>query len=183
MQAGEACCGEDHPVIAADMDGAVDVDNEYGEEGSIDLAWGGKIRFPTYETAPLCDYVRIVDGTGRELVYWNSDEWANEPGLVMGAIMGLAQNGWTERWRTQELVPKCLLDAEHDVLSDSSIDCWACDLIRALYHIAIRVTDDPVWDAQMTLDDNIEWTPLSNVRTAQPSLLTPDFWDADEGGY
>jgi len=41
--------------------------------------------------------------------------------------------------------------------SDDSIDCWACDVIRALYYIATGVTDNPSWDAQMTLDDNVEW--------------------------
>jgi len=73
---------------------AIDEEPQYGDEGSISLAWGGELRFPAYsEENVLCDYVRIVDADGHELVYWNSDEWAEEPGLVMGAIMGAAQNG------------------------------------------------------------------------------------------
>jgi|WetSurSiteA1Bulk_404760.scaffolds.fasta_scaffold10313_2 hypothetical protein len=56
------------------------------------------------------------------------------------------------------MTPVCPLERTHDMIdSDDSIDCWACDVIRALYYIATGVTDNPSWDAQMTLDDNVEW--------------------------
>lgn len=69
---------------------------EYGPEGSISLWWGGEIRFPAYsDEHPTCDYVRIVDVHDCELEYWNEDEWSvpSEAGIVMGAILGLAQHG------------------------------------------------------------------------------------------
>jgi len=58
----------------------------------------------------------------------------------------------------RELLPVCPLEKNHKpITGDSSIDCWACDFVRALYFIATGVTDNPSWDAQMTLDDNVEW--------------------------
>jgi hypothetical protein len=68
-------------------------DDGYGEEGALDLSWGGQLRFPTWREAHLCTYVRVVDSDGHEIAYWNMDEWREDPGLVMGAIMGLAQHG------------------------------------------------------------------------------------------
>jgi len=79
-------------IAAAETNAEADL-LTYGPEGAIPLVWGGEIRFPTYEDDPLCSYVRVIAADGSEVAYWNSDEWAEEPGLVMGAIMGLAQNG------------------------------------------------------------------------------------------
>lgn len=33
-------------------------------------------------------YVRICDSQGKELYYWDAQEWADEPQNVMGAIIG-----------------------------------------------------------------------------------------------
>ena len=33
-------------------------------------------------------YIRGIDRHGKEIVYWNSDEWKESPEFVMGAIMG-----------------------------------------------------------------------------------------------
>jgi len=38
-------------------------------------------------------YVRVVDVDGRELGYWDKEEWKDDPECVMGAIFALAQNG------------------------------------------------------------------------------------------
>jgi hypothetical protein len=38
-------------------------------------------------------YVRVVDMKGRERLYWESTEWADDPELVMGAIFGVLFNG------------------------------------------------------------------------------------------
>lgn len=64
---------------------------EYDDEGSIPLAWGGKLAFPAFPAE--CDYLRIVLPDGREAMYWSSDEWHDDPTEVIGAIMGIAQNG------------------------------------------------------------------------------------------
>lgn len=39
------------------------------------------------------DYVRIVDPQGTELVYWHYNEWAEEPQVVMGAIIAAMMMG------------------------------------------------------------------------------------------
>ena len=40
------------------------------------------------------DYVRFIDeSTQKELAYWTSSEWEEEPELVMGAIMACLQVG------------------------------------------------------------------------------------------
>lgn len=33
-------------------------------------------------------YVRVCDPEGREVAYWNYEEWRDEPEFVMGAIVG-----------------------------------------------------------------------------------------------
>jgi len=35
------------------------------------------------------NYVRVIDKNGEEEVYWDSQEWKDEPEVVMGAIMGM----------------------------------------------------------------------------------------------
>lgn len=62
--------------------------NEYGDEcvtqnvGSV-----RQIRTPAYPSE--CDYVRVVVDD-LEIAYWVSDEWADDPETVMGAIFGAA---------------------------------------------------------------------------------------------
>ncbi|RDJ35701.1 MAG: hypothetical protein DWQ19_12855 [Crenarchaeota archaeon] len=38
------------------------------------------------------EYVRLVDENGEELVYWDQEEWASDPVLVMGTIINAAAN-------------------------------------------------------------------------------------------
>lgn len=63
---------------------------EYGEEFVIPLSNGREIRTDTYENSGAgSSYVRVVEN-GRELAYWNYEEWAQDPQLVMGAFLGCA---------------------------------------------------------------------------------------------
>jgi len=40
------------------------------------------------------EYVRFVDArTGKELLYYDKQEWVDDPQLVMGVIMGSIQHG------------------------------------------------------------------------------------------
>lgn len=64
------------------------LDIEYGPETVIPLANGRKICCPAYPHD--CDYVRVIL-EGYELMYWNSEEWAEDPACVMGAFLGLAR--------------------------------------------------------------------------------------------
>ena len=36
------------------------------------------------------EYVRLVDKNGAEYLYWDQEEWADDPALVMGAIINAA---------------------------------------------------------------------------------------------
>lgn len=49
-----------------------------------------QIRCPAYPED--CDYVRITDLEGNEVVYWHWNEWQEEPQEVMGAILAVVGN-------------------------------------------------------------------------------------------
>lgn len=66
------------------------LENDYGDECVIKLKNGREVRTPAYPDE--CSYVRITQ-EGYELAYWVSDEWADDPENVMGAIMGCAHGG------------------------------------------------------------------------------------------
>jgi hypothetical protein len=36
------------------------------------------------------EYVRLCDEHGEEILYWDQEEWAADPALVMGAIINSA---------------------------------------------------------------------------------------------
>jgi len=66
------------------------------EEGEcfVDTVKGQKLVFPSYESEPEgCSYVRFIDEAGAEIAHWTSDEWLEDPKLVMGAIMACIQKG------------------------------------------------------------------------------------------
>jgi hypothetical protein len=67
---------------------------DYGDvtpdECAVTLAGGRKLVCPAFPSD--CTYVRIVSPDGHEEVYWASDEWRDDPEVVMGAIMGALNN-------------------------------------------------------------------------------------------
>jgi len=66
----------------------------YGLEDMIVVHTGFQLRYPRYtDEDPLLDYVRVCDPLGREIAYWSSDEWRDDPQLVMGAILGALARG------------------------------------------------------------------------------------------
>jgi len=62
---------------------------DYGEEFVFECE-GKLVCCPAYPAD--CDYVRISDFEGNELIYYHSDEWEEEPAFVMGAIMACIGN-------------------------------------------------------------------------------------------
>lgn len=65
--------------------------NTYGDEFVLRLENGREIRTDTYDDHPDgASYVRVLDSAGGEAGYWTSDEWGDDPQLVMGAILGCA---------------------------------------------------------------------------------------------
>lgn len=63
-------------------------------ECSIPIAGGNRFVFPNAETSPDgASYVRFVDENGEEWLYYDCEEWEEDPKLVMGAICAALLNG------------------------------------------------------------------------------------------
>lgn len=45
------------------------------------------------------EYVRLCDPDGEEILYWEQEEWRNDPALVMGAIINSAIMATASTWR------------------------------------------------------------------------------------
>jgi hypothetical protein len=67
-------------------------DPEHGEEAGLIVSPSGcQLRTNAGragEKLYQCDYVRVVSPAGREVGYWDHEEWRDDPAVVMGAIMG-----------------------------------------------------------------------------------------------
>jgi hypothetical protein len=64
-------------------------DPHLGPETVIINTNGMQLRGEAFESNEAgCSYLRVCDPDGDEIMYWSSDEWAEDPVLVMGAIMG-----------------------------------------------------------------------------------------------
>jgi hypothetical protein len=75
-----------HRVVMPPMEG----------EATVPLLGGKQLLvFQSVDLNPNgVEYVRFVETkTGKELLYYDKQEWADEPELVMGAIMGAIQKG------------------------------------------------------------------------------------------
>jgi len=42
---------------------------------------------PQDDSLTCGEYVRLCDPNGNEIVYWDQEEWRDDPALVMGAII------------------------------------------------------------------------------------------------
>lgn len=59
--------------------------------------------FPSFEQNPNgVNYVRFVDRKGNELLYYDIQEWIDDPELVMGSIMAAIQNGADAHLKTEK---------------------------------------------------------------------------------
>ncbi len=61
----------------------------------VRLADGCTLRSGVYDStdpeARICgEYVRLCEADGTEYAYWDQEEWATDPALVMGAILNVA---------------------------------------------------------------------------------------------
>ena len=64
------------------------------EECVVPTVNGQSVVFESFEANPGgTSYVRFIDSDKNELLYYNYDEWKEEPELVMGCIMAAIQNG------------------------------------------------------------------------------------------
>lgn len=64
-------------------------ENDYGQEHRTQTENGRAICCPVFPEE--CSYVRVVHESGYELAYWTSDEWKDDPEVVMGSLLGAAQ--------------------------------------------------------------------------------------------
>jgi hypothetical protein len=74
------------------LEGNQDVD--YGLEHATVTHTGFELRYSA--EGDVVDYVRVCDPLGREVAYWVSDEWEEDPQVVMGAIIGALTRGRPE---------------------------------------------------------------------------------------
>jgi len=70
-------------------------DLSFQEEGELVFQMpvgGGYLVFGCDATFGV-DHVRVVNDDGDELVYWDADEWGEDPQSVMAAILGALMEG------------------------------------------------------------------------------------------
>lgn len=63
-------------------------DTQYGAECILVAHTGFQLRYDLQDACTT--YVRVCDPLGREIAYWDSDEWANEPTVIMAALLSAA---------------------------------------------------------------------------------------------
>ncbi|MNR71500.1 hypothetical protein D3C71_21280 [compost metagenome] len=63
----------------------------YGAECAVVAHNGFELRYDVGDE--FLTYVRICDPLGREIAYWTYEEWAEDPQLVMGGILGALTQG------------------------------------------------------------------------------------------
>jgi hypothetical protein len=137
-------------------------DNTYGKENSILVHTGFEICYDAEEETP--SYVRVRDPLGREVAYWTSDEWREDPELVMGALLGALARGAPLNVK----VPKS--KRQPSKLPRTSVrKAGPC-----LYRVTLMATDSPLG----------QWTGMANGESEAVRKATDDVWDPrlDSGG-
>lgn len=66
------------------------------QEARLHLPDGGRLSFPVEDPKGV-DYVRILNADGSEEVYWDHNEWAEDPQGVMAAILGALTGHFSAR--------------------------------------------------------------------------------------
>ena len=69
----------------------ITTDDEYGKEVVVRTEDGRELRSGAGADGDCTvtgEYVRVLDAGGREQGYWTSEEWREDPEVVMGAIVG-----------------------------------------------------------------------------------------------
>jgi hypothetical protein len=116
----------------------------YGTECVIQLANGNTIRTDTYDDNPAgSSYVRVCAPDGREIAYWTYTEWAEDPQLVMGAILGAVSSRHARRDRVRAPAadpPGAGLPGTSGAASDQQLTAW----LAAAYEASGLDLDAPV---------------------------------------
>ena len=69
------------------------VSRAFGHELAIPLPNNRTLRCGAGSEYDWGGYVRITDSDGNEIIYWDKDEWEEDPESVMGAIFQYAMEG------------------------------------------------------------------------------------------
>lgn len=108
--------------------------DEYGQESSLVAHTGFSLRYSA--TDELCDYVRVCDPLGRELMYWTSSEWAEDSECVMGAILGALVRGKPVNLPRPQKVTK-----RSPAIQDIDFSRLTC-IIRGGQRLAVEVVEN-----------------------------------------
>lgn len=155
----------------------------YGDEAVLRVHTGFQLRTPAYPGE--CDYVRVCDPLGREVVYWSSAEWQQAPEEVMGAIVGalVRGNSW-QAGKPAKRTPKVPTIADVDFMRVSELifgdKCysvaWRVEPALALLTTPDKVTDPGVTALELTYQESaMVWD--ERISLGQLLDLT---WDAED---
>ena len=147
-------------------------DCQYGEECEMRVHTGFALRYSA--VTEECEYVRVVDPLGRELMYWHCDEWKEDPALVMGAILGALVRGnpILPSDRSAKSIPREEIETSRGRVSPLSEKFKVYVQARALTEHA----DGPRW-AQFTLDQGLLEKLLKVAEAAnEHNMVTARIW-------
>lgn len=103
--------------------------NDYGDECAVVTHTGFELRYSAQGDTP--DYVRVCDPLGREVAYWVSDEWRDDPELVMGAILGALVRGMPlVRGSGKESAPAAAPQLQGSATEDNA----SCSILDVPFH-------------------------------------------------
>ena len=149
----------------------------------IQLGNGGTIRTDSYDSNPAgSSYVRVCAPGGGEVAYWVSTEWAEDPQLVMGAILGAAISAHPARRRPgpaggSRTQPAGAQGTPRDV-SDEQVTAWIAAAFAADGH-DIDVPDD---DRAPDLDEIADLArAVLDEHGATHPIRTMELWPREAG--
>lgn len=134
-------------------------DEDYGQEVALVAHTGFQLRYSA--TDEECDYVRVCDPLGRELMYWNQDEWRDDPAVVMGAILGALVRGEPEvvkRRKSRMKQPSKAASARIPSIRDLNFDAVHAVIFGgSCYNLEWREEDALAWLGRKADEDYEDW--------------------------
>ncbi len=154
-------------------------DEDYGQEVALVAHTGFQLRYSA--TDEECDYVRVCDPLGRELMYWHQDEWRDDPAVVMGAILGALVRGAPELVKKRKLrakpTSKAVL-ARAPRIGDLNFDAVHAVIFGGdCYNLEWREYDALAWLGRKSEADYEDWedAPALRLHREEDGLV----WDEE----
>lgn len=163
---------------------------DYGDEAVLVAHTGFQLRCNPAESAP-CDYVRVCDPLGRELMFWSSTEWAEDPEAVMGAVIGALVRGTgisspaaPARKATPRIQDVDFFDAHLVIIGDVHHEIvWREEAVLALLDPALKEDQQDRGDCtalSLTTYDAHGFTVDTAITLEELLSLT---WDEEVGNF